>query len=135
MFRFWSSAKGYFREMLECCGLIEPRKFQSAKDSSFKVQKQMFFSDFWYLMSVREILFKVFFYQLAYFLSFWINARVKSVRAIWCFFFIAFMPWKLCLKLLVISFATAPHFTNVMNDKATVNNSRDSLKFKGHHSS
>ena len=33
----------------------------------------------------------MFFYHFDYFLSFWTNVRIKSIRAISCFFFIVFM--------------------------------------------
>ena len=135
MFKFWSSAKGYVCEMLKFCSLTKPQKFQSVKAFYFKVQKHNVF--LWYSVfnnrqanSVQNILL-----SLCVFLSFWINVRIKSARAIWCFFFIAFMPLNLCLDFLVINFAIYPHFTNVMKGKATVNNNMDSLKFKVHHSS
>ena len=135
MFKFWSSAKGYVREMLKFRSLTKPQKFQSAKDFSFKVQTHNVF--LWYSVfdkrqvnSVQNILL-----SLRVFLSFWINVKIKSARAIWCFLFVAFMPFNLCLDLLVINFAISPHFTNVAKGKATVNNNRDSLKFKAHHSS
>ena len=129
----WNAQILVIREMLKFHSLTKPQKFQSAKAFSFKVQKHNVF--LWYSVfnkrqvnPIQNILL-----SLHVFLSFWINVRIKSARAIWCLLSIAFMLLNLRLGLLVINFAISPHFTNVMKDKTTINNNRDSLKFKVHH--
>ena len=128
MFKCWSSAKLYVCKIIKFQGLIEPPKFQSVKVFSFKIQKHnvfLWFSTFnkRQVNSVQNILL-----LLRVFSVVWINVRIKSVRAIWCYF-----SSRLCLWIYIrtswSSTSISPHFTNVMNGKATVNNNRDSRKF------